>query len=69
MERIINGDLVGDSGLFPEVVLIGRPIPGLDYLFQMCTGTLLDENIVLTAAHCVNDHDNTNQQTAGLGKL
>lgn len=46
--RIIGGNLV-TSGLKTAQHVVGLVVPR----FGSCTGTLIDKNIVLTAAHCI----------------
>ncbi|MBO4351200.1 MAG: trypsin-like serine protease [Proteobacteria bacterium] len=54
-QAIMNGQPAGDAQ-YSGVVAIGiRTRSGVS---SYCTGTLIDKNVVLTAAHCVSNADN-----------
>ena len=51
--QVAGGDPV-PGGKYPFVAaLLDKTWPGSDYRQQFCGGTLIDEDSVLTAAHCV----------------
>jgi trypsin len=52
--QIIGGSDVED-GQYPWLVGLGSPGDGSAYDRQFCGGTVIAEDVVLTAAHCVED--------------
>ena len=54
---IVGGDVIAYSE-FPEVALIIHDQ-------WICTGTLIDDFVILTAAHCVEDANESNYQVCG----
>jgi secreted trypsin-like serine protease len=53
--QIVGGERV-PGGKYPFVAaLLDTTRPGSDYQEQFCGGTLIDEDSVLTAAHCIDE--------------
>ncbi|KAJ8907506.1 hypothetical protein NDN08_007617 [Rhodosorus marinus] len=51
-ERLVRGNLSGSIREFPYLVGIFKKQPGAD--FFICTGSIVHERVVLTAAHCLS---------------
>lgn len=54
---VTYGEPVVDAGQFPEVVEIASYDGDSGEYFSMCTGTLISQTEVLTAAHCVRNKE------------
>ncbi|KAJ8902199.1 hypothetical protein NDN08_006607 [Rhodosorus marinus] len=54
-QKIVNGNEVTSMAEYPWLVQIG--IAGNFGIFFFCTGAIVDETLVLTAAHCTHDVD------------
>lgn len=66
--QIINGKGVPDGKYEFMVALLDKRQPGNAFQKQFCAGTLIDEDSVLTAAHCFFDAQG-NQDPASLRDL
>mmetsp|Transcript_9907 Transcript_9907/g.14365 ORF Transcript_9907/g.14365 Transcript_9907/m.14365 type:complete len:552 (-) Transcript_9907:34-1689(-) len=52
---IYNGEIVPNSDMFPNVAVIVATDTQYESNEIVCTGSVIDEDIVLSAAHCVTD--------------
>ena len=65
-DHIVNGE-DAEVGEFPHMAAIGYETDSSSYEFN-CGGTLIADNYVLTAAHCVNRRD-TQPAIVRLGRV
>ena len=53
--RIVNGT-EASIGAWPWAVVLGLPLGSNGGIRALCGGTLINENYILTAAHCLTHH-------------
>ncbi|CAG2103385.1 unnamed protein product, partial [Medioppia subpectinata] len=63
----IVGGVDAEQGEFPWQAMITRHIE--DELYELCGGTIINEQWILSAAHCLNDSDDLNAYEVWLGYL
>ena len=64
---VTYGEPVVDASEFPEVVEIASYDGSTGEYFSVCTGTLISQTEVLTAAHCVRNKDHLLVNVGALG--
>jgi hypothetical protein len=53
---IVYGEPDGEGHPFVGAIIV-KPFPDIDFLVQWCSGTLIADNVFLTAAHCTDPLD------------
>lgn len=66
--RVVNGEPVTDNGEFPYVVDISNSDQAISST-RFCTGTLIKNDTILTAAHCVLNEGYTSSVYATVGRV
>lgn len=52
--KVVGGSMIDEETKYPYFVSLGLEMPNSEYLL-FCGGTLIDETVVLTAAHCLDN--------------